>query len=70
MACVGSFLAFSLEEIGDTNAEITESMIEKMRIASIMQYVVIVCASLPMLIIYPFIQKYFAKGVMIGSVKG
>ena len=56
--------------VGDTNAEITESMLEQLRVASIMQYVVIVCASLPMLAIYPFIQKYFAKGVMIGSVKG
>jgi len=27
-------------------------------------------ASIPMLILYPFIQKYFVKGVMIGSVKG
>ena len=56
--------------LGDTSAEITESMFEQLRVASIMQYVVIVCASLPMLAIYPFIQKYFAKGVMIGSVKG
>lgn len=56
--------------VGDTNAEITESMLEQLRVASIMQYVVIVCASLPMLVIYPFIQKYFAKGVMVGSVKG
>ncbi|MBO5069326.1 MAG: hypothetical protein J6C37_03060 [Roseburia sp.] len=27
-------------------------------------------ASLPMLIAYPFVQKYFVKGVMVGSVKG
>lgn len=67
---VETIMAMITGTIGDTNAEITESMLEKMRIASIMQYVVIVCASLPMLIIYPFIQKYFAKGVMIGSVKG
>ena len=35
-----------------------------------MQYCIIVVSSLPMMIIYPFLQKYFAKGVMIGSVKG
>lgn len=35
-----------------------------------MRYGVIIVASVPMLIIYPFIQKYFVKGVMIGAVKG
>lgn len=40
------------------------------RIAEIIKYALIVVASLPMLIIYPFIQKYFVKGVMIGSIKG
>lgn len=33
-------------------------------------YAVIVVATLPILVIYPFIQKYFTKGMMIGSVKG
>lgn len=35
-----------------------------------MRYAVIVVSSLPLLIVYPFLQKYFDKGVMIGSVKG
>lgn len=35
-----------------------------------MKYSVIMIASMPMLIAYPFVQKYFVKGVMIGSVKG
>lgn len=35
-----------------------------------LKYTTILCASIPMLLIYPFVQKYFAKGVMIGSVKG
>ena len=30
----------------------------------------IVVSSLPVMIIYPFVQKYFVKGVMIGAVKG
>ncbi len=33
-------------------------------------YATIVVAALPMLILYPFIQKYFVKGVMVGSIKG
>lgn len=34
------------------------------------KYSVIVIASLPLMILYPFLQKYFDKGVMMGSVKG
>lgn len=34
------------------------------------QYATIVISTLPILVLYPFIQKYFVKGVMIGSVKG
>ena len=33
-------------------------------------YATIIISTLPMLIIYPFIQKFFVKGVMIGAVKG
>ena len=36
----------------------------------VMKYALVLIASLPMLIMYPFVQKYFVKGVMIGSVKG
>lgn len=36
----------------------------------VMKYVVIIVATLPMMIIYPFIQKYFVKGVMLGAIKG
>ena len=35
-----------------------------------LKYVTIVISSLPLLIIYPFFQKYFEKGVTIGGVKG
>lgn len=34
------------------------------------QYACIVVSSMPVLMIYPFMQKYFVKGVMIGAVKG
>lgn len=38
--------------------------------AEVIKYSVIVLSSIPMLIVYPFVQKFFVKGVMIGSVKG
>ena len=34
-----------------------------------MIYALIVCSIVPILVIYPFIQKYFAKGVNVGGVK-
>ena len=39
-------------------------------LSEMLKYGTIVLSSLPLMILYPFIQKYFAKGVMIGSVKG
>ncbi|QTH42884.1 carbohydrate ABC transporter permease [Cohnella sp. LGH] len=35
-----------------------------------MRYAVIIVSTLPIMCVYPFVQKYFVKGVMIGSVKG
>ena len=44
--------------------------VDKFDLAETVQYATIIVATLPILMIYPFIQKYFAKGVMIGAVKG
>ena len=56
----------------DMNADIEEleAMVARVQMAQTMKYSLIVVASVPMLIIYPFVQKFFVKGVMIGSVKG
>ena len=43
---------------------------EKQKITEMLKFASIVVASIPMLIIYPFVQKYFSKGIMIGAVKG
>ena len=42
----------------------------KMKLAESMKYGTIVVAIIPPLILYPIVQKYFEKGVMIGSIKG
>ena len=43
---------------------------QQQKIAALIKYAVIVVSSVPLMIVYPFLQKYFEKGVMIGSVKG
>jgi len=47
-----------------------ESMVLRQEIAQLLKYSLIIVASAPLLIIYPFVQKYFVKGVLIGSIKG
>ena len=52
------------------NLQNIADMAEMKRRMELMKYVLIIVSSLPMLLLYPFIQKYFIKGVMIGSIKG
>ncbi|HJC23769.1 MAG TPA: carbohydrate ABC transporter permease [Candidatus Eisenbergiella merdavium] len=46
------------------------SYAENSKLGVTIKYAVIVAGCLPMLAIYPFVQRYFTKGVMIGSIKG
>lgn len=47
-----------------------QSAAEMSKIAEQLKYATIVISSVPLLVMYPFFQKYFDKGVMVGSVKG
>jgi putative aldouronate transport system permease protein len=42
----------------------------RLNLIDVLKYAVIVVASAPLIIIYPFVQKFFVKGIMIGSLKG
>ena len=48
----------------------SDEMARRAMRAETIKYSIVILASVPMLIIYPFVQRYFVKGVMIGSVKG
>ena len=39
-------------------------------LAQLMKYALIIVSSVPVLVLYPFLKKYFAKGIMLGSLKG
>lgn len=50
--------------------EVSDSGMAQLLNLQSMKYGVIVVASVPVLVLYPFIQKYFVKGVMVGAIKG
>jgi ABC-type glycerol-3-phosphate transport system permease component len=49
--------------------DLAESM-RQQQLANVLRYALIVISSLPVLIIYPFVARFFTKGVMVGAVKG
>lgn len=46
-----------------------ETILQQYRLANQLKYVSVIVSSLPVLCLYPFVQKYFAQGVMLGSLK-
>ena len=52
------------------SASNAKSIVEMAREAQVVKYTSMIVSTLPMLIIYPFLQKYFVKGVMVGALKG
>lgn len=46
-----------------------QSFADQVKTASLVKYAVIIVSALPLLIVYPFLQRFFVKGVLIGSVK-
>lgn len=57
----------SASDMANTDPELLAQMQDT---ADLMKYSLIIISSLPVLILYPFLQRFFVKGVMIGSVKG
>ena len=60
----------SLNAMENADAETMAYLVRKAQIAQGMKYAIVFIASAPLLVAYPFLQKYFTKGIMIGSVKG
>ncbi len=52
----------------DTNDP--DDVLEAIKAAQTIKYAVVIVAIVPMMIVYPFLQRFFVQGVMIGSIKG
>lgn len=47
-----------------------QSTAARAQLAELLKYATIIVSSLPLLVMYPFFQKYFNKGILVGSIKG
>lgn len=54
----------------DSISYVTQDLVEQMKTAETAKYAAVLVANLPMLVLYPFLQKYFNKGMMVGAIKG
>ena len=54
----------------NTDSNTAMLMQQRMELAQSLKYTSIIAGIIPMMIVYPFVQKYFVKGVMVGAIKG
>lgn len=64
------FLREILINLGSDNMVMDTSTGAKASLQQVIKYALIVVSTVPILVIYPFLQKYFVKGVLLGAVKG
>lgn len=59
-----------MTEMMEGDSEAMQALMRRLQLKESMKYGIVVLSSLPVLAIYPFLQKYFVKGMMIGAIKG
>jgi len=59
-----------INEMSDDMLSDTSAQLRQQGLAQLLKYSLMVVASTPMLVMYPFIQRHFVKGIMVGAIKG
>ena len=59
-----------MNQINSADIVDPEMAVAMQGMADLLKYSLIVVATAPILLVYPFVQRYFTEGVMIGSLKG
>ncbi|MNY52908.1 hypothetical protein D3C86_1886240 [compost metagenome] len=54
----------------DSISYLNKDLVNQMMKAETAKYAAVLIANLPILMLYPFLQKYFTKGMMVGAIKG
>jgi putative aldouronate transport system permease protein len=57
-------------QISGASMDDITSAVERQKLSLLLRYSLIIVASAPLLIIYPFLQRFFVKGMLIGAIKG
>lgn len=57
-------------DVTTTDGLSPEVIAERIKTKELVKYAVVVVSTVPALAIFPFVQKYFVKGVMVGAIKG
>lgn len=60
----------SSNTVSNISADTANMLYSKQQLAAVIKYGVMIVSTLPVIIVYPFLQKYFVKGMMVGSIKG
>lgn len=60
----------SSNSVSNMTSDAAQLLYSKQQLAGVIKYGIMIVSSLPVIVIYPFLQKYFVKGMMVGSIKG
>jgi multiple sugar transport system permease protein/putative aldouronate transport system permease protein len=63
-------LILSQIDVSEMASESIEELAARQGLQELLKYSLIIVASVPVLVMYPFVQRHFVQGVMIGSIKG
>jgi multiple sugar transport system permease protein/putative aldouronate transport system permease protein len=60
----------AIDNMAALRPEELEAMVRREYLQALIQFALIIIATAPILAVYPFVQKYFVRGVMVGAIKG